>query len=631
MNGIPSNDQQNTIFDFANYLLALGNPDIVPSAGVPNHKPVIWWKSLEGVSPPMDSENSPIVKYSIIRQLGGGGFGMVYLAMDHVLKRRVAIKVLTDSAANDPEVVKNFSNEIFAAASLEHSNIIRIYELGESDGRPYVTMEYIEGQDLRDAVLSVRQFNIAVLRTFFIQVCRALEFIHQHGFIHCDVKPENILINREGTAKITDFSLMQRVDDPTLNTSESLWGTPTYMAPEVIEGNRFDNRADIYSFGVMFYEMRTGSPPFEGSPNEILQQHLLVTPRAPSRKSSNIFPEEDRIILRCLEKNPENRYANATDLVNDIRKLDLTERYEQIHLRGPCSLKSKKFCDKNLETQRKLIPMINGTGLHSNIVFDEFADEIIRELEFNSVRLGENLDSDTDLCKSCQVTSSSRAVIANISSISANIALQIGLAFGNEKRVLLLRGNDAENTFFEGVFPTKNFGDRRDLRRVIRKFIMTHDEQIKKTAECFFRWEFHCKERPKPEKKRKKTFFAITTKDSNEEALMQKILIPGLSEITSNPIFLPNSPLNNFNSRQRIYDNFCAICKGAAHADSAVIDITGHHPHSYFILGLMFGSKRKILLIQRDDCPPKPLFNNFNVVNVAFFRDIIDAVHDYLL
>jgi serine/threonine protein kinase len=587
----------------------------------------IWWDSLEGK--PIPENEHMLYKYELIKQISSGGFGGVYLANDLILDRKVALKVLSPDHLEDKKTIAKFIREIFNAASLEHSNIIRIYELGSSNRLPYATMEYIDGEDLRETVISVRQFNLSVMRTLFIQVCKALEFIHRKGFIHCDVKPENILIDREGSTKLTDFSLLKPMNESVRPSTETLWGTPTYMAPEIIEGSVVDQRADIYSLGILLYEMRTGVPPFEGSDNEILQHHLLTKPRRPSIRVLDMSKEEEQIIMRCLEKKPELRYETVSEILKDFRNLDLTQRFAEIQTRGNCYLSTKEYCDKPTETQRTLIPVINYTGSPANALFDQVADETIRNLEYESIRMERQMESPDDICRFCQWSSSARAAIANISTLSPLTALQIGMMYGNEKRVLLVQDPESKPTFFNGIFRIKTFTDERSLARIIRKFIARHDEEIRKTADCFFRWEFHCKSKPKPNKKQR-VFIAVPPNDENERQIFNNAVLPGLSEMNIEPILLP-LPGKDLKSTKQIYDNLCATCRGIVTAQSAIIDVSNLDEPTAFVLGTILGTKRKLVLVHREGISPPENLIGFNIREIYFFRDIIDVVNDYLL
>jgi len=616
------------LFEFGQFLIQKSG--IFPVNGSTlHHCPSfqIWWDSLEGKSIP-EHEYS-LYKYEVLKKIGSGGFGGVYQAKDLVLDRVVTLKVLSSGLVDDKQTIAKFLREIFNAASLEHPNIVRIYELGSSDRLPFAAMEYIDGQDLRETVISVRQVNLPVMRTLFIQVCKALEYIHRKGFIHCDVKPENILIDRDGSAKLTDFSLLKAINGSARPSTETLWGTPTYMAPEIIEGSTVDQRADIYSLGILLYEMRTGVPPFEGSANEVLQHHLLTKPRLPSHRVLDMSKEEEQIILKCLEKKPVNRYEMVSEILTDFRNLDLTQRFAEIQTREYCYLNTKEYCDKPTETQRTLIPIINSTGSPSNALFDQCADETIRDLEFESIRMGRQLESPDDMCRFCQVATSARTAIANISTLCSLTALQIGMMYGNEKRVLLVQDPESSPTFFNGIFRIQPFTSGRSLARIIKKFVTSHDEEIRKTADCFFRWEFHCKTKPKPDKKQR-IFIAVPPMDKNEEQIFNTAVLPGLSELHIEPILLP-SPSNNLNSTKQIYDNLCATCRGIVTAQSAMIDVSTLDEPTAFILGTLLGAKKKLVLVYRKGMTPPSDLNGLNIKEISFFRDIIDVANDNLL
>jgi serine/threonine protein kinase len=592
-----------------------------------HHSDIVFTGSLEGQAQP-STENT--YRYALMNILGSGGFADIYLCKDIKLNRLVALKLSKNSIFADSDTAIKFKTETQNAAVLEHPNIIRIYDMGIHDNRYFAVMEYVEGQDLRDAVISVRQFQLKILRNIFIQIAKAVDYLHRKGFVHCDLKPENILIDREGTVKIIDFSLMRSLSGIPEKRSGSHWGTPHYMSPETIEGDRFDHRADIYSIGVMFYEMRTGTLPFEGNPNEVLHHHLLTTPKLPSRRSITISASEDKIIMKCLEKNPDNRYQNAAELLGELRRLDIsTNQLEDTDSRGPCSFSYKLHCDKDLETKRTLFPLINASGNKSNLLFDETADEAIRSMGSEPLRMGRNLDSFADFCRLCQIISSSRAVIANVSNLTLTTSIQIGMAMGAEKRFLLLEGPDADPLFFHGIFPVTNFIDDRDLSRIIKTFIKTHDEEIKKSSPCFFRWQFHCHKRPH-RRSPKRIFLGMPPRDREELLLMQNAIFPALSEMGFNYLHLSKGGSQLANA-QDVFENLCILCKGINTAPYAILDVGNMDNFMAFILGTFLGAKTHLNLVYREDQNYPKSLEDFKPLKLSFLNDVIDVVHENIL
>lgn len=575
--------------------------------------------------------SDPSTRYFVKRKIGQGGFSEVFLATDTLLQRDVALKVLLADAASDEEIKTRFLAEIVQTAQLEHSNIVRIYGLGEDSSRLYAVMEFIDGADLREAVISVRQFNLAVIRNIYIQIASALLFLHKRGFIHCDLKPENILISKDGIAKLIDFNLMISKDALQSEFRRGILGTPAYIAPEMIEERAFDERADIYSLGVMFYEMRTGHTPFEGTINEVLHHHLLTTPKPPSRRAAGILPQEDQIILKCMAKNPQDRYGSLADLINDIKNLEVLERAgARISSTIPCSIAPAGACDKTLETQRSLIPLINSSGTKANILFEENAGIAVKSSGFEPVRLGRGIESLDDLCKYCQLLSSARAVIANLNSFSPEIALQIGMAYGAKKRTLLVKGQCIDSScFLEMVFPIHSYDTDRNLAKLISQFIRSHDEDISKSAACFFRWPYHCKKYPQT-KRKNILFIAVPPADEKEQMLLQQAVLPALSQMGFDPECMPFESRMAITS-QTLYNDLCSICRGALTASSVILDISEWNHFIAFALGIFIASKKKLLLIRRSGKTPHPAISQLSQYELAFFKDIIDAVHENIL
>lgn len=263
--------------------------------------------------------------YRILRPLGQGGMGEVFLAEDTRLERRVAIKVLHAEVAADNERRLRFLREARAVAAISHPNVAQIHEIGQADGLVYLAFEYIDGETLsarmkRAPIPGEEQLNIA------LQVASALEEAHSKGIVHRDVKPANIMIDRKGRAKVLDFGLAKQVTSQAaheLQTQQGLIiGTVSYMSPEQALGEEIDARSDIFSFGVVLYEMATGKKPFEGSSEMQTLARILQSPPEPfSVHGIEHPPGYERIVRKCLEKRREDRYASIGELLADIRAL----------------------------------------------------------------------------------------------------------------------------------------------------------------------------------------------------------------------------------------------------------------------------------------------------------------------
>ncbi|HEX2274076.1 MAG TPA: Stk1 family PASTA domain-containing Ser/Thr kinase [Acidimicrobiales bacterium] len=259
-------------------------------------------------------------RYQIVRHLARGGMAEVYLARDLLLDRPVALKVLFPEFSSDRNFVERFRREARAAANLNHPNIVAVYDWGEEGGTYFIVMEFVDGPTLRELIrhegplLPFRAAEIAA------EIAGALDFAHRRGVIHRDVKPGNVLIS--GLVKVTDFGIARAAaGDPqeSLTQTGAVMGTATYFSPEQAQGLQIDPRSDVYSLGVVLYEMVTGRPPFIGdSPVAIAYQHVRETPVPPSQHNPDVPPEFEAVIMKAMAKNRANRYASAQDLRSDL-------------------------------------------------------------------------------------------------------------------------------------------------------------------------------------------------------------------------------------------------------------------------------------------------------------------------
>jgi eukaryotic-like serine/threonine-protein kinase len=261
-------------------------------------------------------------RYRILRQLGSGGMANVYLAEDEDLGRRVAIKILSERYANDESFNERFRREAKSAASLSHPNIVSIYDRGEADGIPYIAMEVIEGRSLKELILTRGPLPLATAIDYTHQILDALRFAHRNGIIHRDIKPHNILLGAENRAKVTDFGIA-RAGASQMTEVGSIMGTAQYLSPEQARGAPVTAASDLYSVGIVLYEMLTGQVPFSGdSAIEIAMKHLNETPRPPSSLRPELTPELDQVVLRALAKNPEDRYQASEEFSADLDRVE---------------------------------------------------------------------------------------------------------------------------------------------------------------------------------------------------------------------------------------------------------------------------------------------------------------------
>jgi signal transduction histidine kinase/DNA-binding response OmpR family regulator len=274
---------------------------------------------------------SSLGRYRIVSRLGAGGMGEVYRAHDPRLQRDVALKVLSALAAGEEQALRRFEREARAVAALNHPNIVVIYSFEQADGTAFITMELLEGQSL-DRVVPAVGLDLATLKQLAVPIADALASAHGSGITHRDLKPSNVMLTRERRVKVLDFGLAKRVRDdatePLLARSETMTrhgvilGTLAYSAPEVAQGREADHRSDLFSLGVMLYEMATGVRPFTGaSPTEVLASILRDDPPPLAVRRPDLPAAFSRVVRRCLEKDPAKRYADTRDLLRDLQML----------------------------------------------------------------------------------------------------------------------------------------------------------------------------------------------------------------------------------------------------------------------------------------------------------------------
>ena len=260
-------------------------------------------------------------RYEIIEKVGNGGMATVYKATDLVLKRYVAVKVLRDEFTTDEEFIKRFETEAQSAAKLVHPNIVSIFDVGIDDGIYYIVMELIQGKTLKEIILEERgplpwkwSVNVA------IQIASALEMAHKNNIIHRDIKPHNIIITEDGIAKVTDFGIAKAVSNSTITAFGKTIGSVHYFSPEHARGGYTDAKSDLYSLGVVMYEMVTGRVPFDAdTPVSVALKHMQEEPVPPIEVNTHLPEAVNKIILKALKKDPMLRYQTSTELLQDLR------------------------------------------------------------------------------------------------------------------------------------------------------------------------------------------------------------------------------------------------------------------------------------------------------------------------
>jgi len=262
-------------------------------------------------------------RYQIIEELGKGGMGKVYKVFDQEVQAKMALKLIKPEVSADKNTIDRFRNELKIARDVSHKNICRMYDLGREAGSYFITMEYVSGEDLKSFIRRARQLVVGTAILIAKQVCEGLAEAHRLGVVHRDLKPGNIMIDKEGNAKIMDFGIARSISVKGITGAGVMIGTPEYMSPEQVEGKEVDQRSDIYSLGIILYEMLTGQVPFEGdTPFTVGVKQKSEIPRDPKELNSQIPLDLSRLILRCLEKDKEKRYQTAAELHADLEKIE---------------------------------------------------------------------------------------------------------------------------------------------------------------------------------------------------------------------------------------------------------------------------------------------------------------------
>lgn len=268
-----------------------------------------------------------IGNYKILGRLGKGGMGDIYKAVQKSLNRTVAIKVLSPQMGRSDEFTKRFEIEAKAISLLQHQNIVSIFEFGEENGLKYFAMQYVDGEDLGKRLFQKRPLRIPEVIDYSKQICRALRYAHNKDVIHRDIKPQNVLIDKNNTCMLTDFGIAKIYAETNITMTGVAVGTPEYMSPEQAEGGVLDAQTDIYSLGIVMYEMLTKKPPFTGTnPVAIAYKQVHELPIPPSAMRKDIPKRLELIVLKTLKKNRMERYKTVELLLDDLDTVDIDEQ-----------------------------------------------------------------------------------------------------------------------------------------------------------------------------------------------------------------------------------------------------------------------------------------------------------------
>ena len=258
-------------------------------------------------------------RYEIIETLGQGGMGAVYKARDREVDRVVALKVIRPELANQPQILARFKRELILSRQVTHKNVVRIFDLGEADNIKFITMEFVDGRDLHSLLRANTPLSLEQKVKIVIQVCRALEAAHAEGVVHRDLKPQNIMLENTGRVVVMDFGIAHSMEESGGTSTGMLLGTPAYVSPEQAKGEKIDTRSDIYTLGIVFYELLTGKVPFESETVVgLLLKRIQERPVPPIERDKEIPQALSDVVLKCLIVEKEHRYQTTREVQNDL-------------------------------------------------------------------------------------------------------------------------------------------------------------------------------------------------------------------------------------------------------------------------------------------------------------------------
>ncbi|HEY8875431.1 MAG TPA: Stk1 family PASTA domain-containing Ser/Thr kinase [Desulfosporosinus sp.] len=261
-------------------------------------------------------------RYEVLERIGAGGMAIVYKAKDLLLNRVVTIKVLREQFVSDEDFIRRFRREAQSAASLSHPNIVSVYDVGKEGDTEYIVMEYVEGRNLKEIIREYAPLTTDQSINLGRQITEAIQNAHEHHIIHRDIKPHNILVTEDGHAKVTDFGIARAVSSATVTHTGDIIGSVHYLSPEQAKGLQSNEQSDIYSLGIVLYELMTGKVPYDGeTPIAIALKHLQEQPVLPSKINPRIEKEFEAVIMRAIAKSPEQRYLSAKDLLADLNHI----------------------------------------------------------------------------------------------------------------------------------------------------------------------------------------------------------------------------------------------------------------------------------------------------------------------
>ena len=312
-------------------------------------------------------------RYQIIKSIGEGGMANVYLAHDTILDRDVAVKILRGDLADDEKFVRRFQREAISASSLSHPNIVEMYDVGEDDGQYYIVMEYVEGKTLKSLIKRRGALTLPEVIDIMLQLTSAVACAHDSYIIHRDIKPQNVLIKEDGTVKITDFGIAMALNSNELTQTNSVMGSVHYLPPEQANGSGATIKSDIYSLGILMFELLTGNLPFKGE-NAVEIAIKQMREKIPSVCEINphIPQSVENIILKACAKNPKNRYDNVLEMHDDIKTCLNEERKDEKRI-------TYRYSENDLEETKIMPPITDKPNKNDDVKVEKISEEITKE------------------------------------------------------------------------------------------------------------------------------------------------------------------------------------------------------------------------------------------------------------
>ncbi|AGK97318.1 Stk1 family PASTA domain-containing Ser/Thr kinase [Clostridium pasteurianum] len=380
-------------------------------------------------------------RYELLEKIGEGGTAVVYKAKCHLLNRFVAVKVLKDELASDKEFVEKFKREASSAASLSSNNIVNTYDVGTENNINYIVLEYIKGKTLKQIITEEGNLSWKKAVNISRQIASALDCAHKNNIVHRDIKPHNILVTEDGIVKVADFGIAKASDSVTITNSNKIMGSAHYLSPEQAKGIVVDGRTDIYSLGIVIYEMLTGKVPYDAeSPVSVALKHIQDPVIPPQNINANIPNNLNNLVLKCMEKNPVSRYQNAKELIEDLDKLNNNSNFDNQTLKDDYT----RVMDPIKDTAQ-FTPLGNTNNLSKENLQDEIKKNSYTPEE-NKENEEEKQDKEIPHKRVSPVLKNKKSLImATIIAIVAIIVVVVGLKLGESAASVTAKSGKVPN------------------------------------------------------------------------------------------------------------------------------------------------------------------------------------------